>query len=176
MLDMVQERHDSLIDVSDPAALRSLMGNFASGVVVVTAIDDGEPVGLTAQSFVSLSLDPALVLFCPSRTSSSWPRIERAGGFAVNVLEARHVELCQGFARKGGNKFDGVAWHPSPVTGSPVIEGSLAYIDCGLYANYDGGDHTIAVGQVHAAAATSQDSEPLVFFRGDFGIFASAAT
>ena len=122
-------------------------GRFATGVTVVAGIEDGQPVGFTCQSFVSLSVDPPFVAVAPARTSTSWPRIARAGSFCVNVLGDHQEELCRGFAVSGGDKFDGVAWHPAPVTGSPVIEGSLAWVDCEVELVHDAGDHELIIGQ-----------------------------
>jgi 3-hydroxy-9,10-secoandrosta-1,3,5(10)-triene-9,17-dione monooxygenase reductase component len=154
-----------------PATLREVLGHFATGVVIVTAQGrDGRPLGFTCQSFVSLSLDPPLVSFAPSRTSTTWPRIREVGAFCVNVLAADHTELSTGFARPGSavDKFDGVAWCPSP-SGAPVLEGVAAWVDCTLWAEHDGGDHTIAVGRVNDLGA-DPDRLPLLFYRGAYVI------
>ncbi|WP_153505229.1 flavin reductase family protein [Cumulibacter manganitolerans] len=150
----------------DPDLFRAVLGNFASGVAVVTASDDGVPVGLTAQSFMSLSLDPPLVMFCPNRTSTSWPRIQHAKHFAANILAEGQDDLGLKFARSGGDKFAGVPWSPGP-SGAPLLEGVLAHIDCTIEAVHAGGDHLIVVGRVlHLAAAT--ELKPLVYFRSSF--------
>jgi 3-hydroxy-9,10-secoandrosta-1,3,5(10)-triene-9,17-dione monooxygenase reductase component len=152
-----------------PAVMRNVLGNFATGVVVVTArARDDTPLGFTCQSFVSLSLDPPLVSFAPSRTSSTWPRIREVGGFCVNVLSADHSELSARFARpsSAGDKFAGVDWCPAP-SGAPVLEGVIAWVDCDLWAEHDGGDHTIAVGRVHHLGA-DPDRLPLLFYRGSY--------
>src|SRR5262245_20087411 len=109
---------------------RAVLGHFATGVAAVTAIDEGEPVGLTIQSFCSLSLDPPLILLCPALSSTSWPRVERAGRLCVNLLADGQEELARQFARSGTDKYAGVRWAPSADTGSPVLEGALAWIDC----------------------------------------------
>ncbi|WP_073456456.1 flavin reductase family protein [Pseudonocardia thermophila] len=152
----------------DPATMRSVLGHFASGVVVVTAAGPAEPLGFTCQSFASLSLDPPLVSFAPARTSKTWPRIREIGRFCVNVLAADHEHLSAGFARSGSDKFAGVSWQPSP-TGSPVLDGVCAWIDCTLWAEYDGGDHTIVVGRVEHLGA-GQGRAPLLFYRGGYGL------
>ena len=108
----------------DGARFREVMGHFATGVTIVTAIEEGLPVGFTCQTFTSLSLEPPLVALAPGKNSTSWPRIARTGSFCVNVLSEDQEALCRGFAVSGGPKFEGVAWHPAPGTGSPVIEGS----------------------------------------------------
>ena len=106
----------------------------------------------------------------PARTSTSWPRIARAGSFCVNVLGDSQEELCRGFAVSGGDKFDGVAWHPAPVTGSPVIEGSLAWVDCNVELVHDAGDHELIIGKVLDLGIG--EGSPLLFFRGDFATVA----
>lgn len=158
----------------DPAVFRRVLGDFASGVTVVTApAAEGEtgPAGFACQSFASLSLEPPLVSFMVARTSTSWPRIARAGAFCVNVLSARQGELCRAFAVSGADKFAGVAHSPAPVTGSPLLEGVSAWIDCDIHAVHTGGDHLIVVGRVRALDAHEGDRDPLVFHRGRLGSF-----
>ena len=105
--------------------------------------------GFTCQSFASLSLDPPLVSFAPARSSSTWPRIRDVGTFCVNVLAADHRDLQRRLrpVGHGVDKFAGVRWCPAP-SGAPVLEGVSAWIDCTLWAEHDGGDHTIVVGHV----------------------------
>ncbi|MPZ73651.1 MAG: hypothetical protein GEU74_10545 [Nitriliruptorales bacterium] len=158
----------------DSASLRRVLGHFASGVVVVTAIDVQGPVGMTAQSFCSLSLEPPLVLFCPAKSSRSWPRIAAAQSFAVNVLDTSHATLCRQFAVSGGDKFAGVSWMPSSM-GAPLLDDAISWIECRTHAVHDGGDHHIVLGSV--LSATLREGEvaeamPLVFYRGGFGTFA----
>jgi len=150
----------------DPALFRDAMGRFATGVTIVSGIDDGEPVGFTCQSFVSLSIDPPYVAVAPARTSTSWPRIARSGSFCVNVLGEHQEELCRGFAVSGGAKFAGVDWHPAPGTGAPVIEGSLAWVDCRVELVHDAGDHELILGRVLDLGIG--EGSPLLFFRSRF--------
>ena len=121
---------------------------------------------MTCQSVVSLSLEPPLVLFCPAKASTSWPRIREAGHFCINILAADQAALSAAFARSGGDKFVGVEWTPG-VTGAPVLAGTLAHVECTLEAVHDGGDHDIAVGAV-VDLSVRRDAKPLVFFRGAF--------
>ena len=114
--------------VVTPESMRDALGAFASGVVVVTAIGPDGPIGFTCQSFASLSLDPPLVSFAPSRGSSTWPRIREVGRFCVNVLAADHEHHSAGFARSGVDKFAGVTWEAAP-SGSPVLDGVGAWIE-----------------------------------------------
>lgn len=153
----------------DSQLFRSTMGQFCTGVVVVSACLDGEPVGFAAQSFVSLSLEPPLVALCPAKTSTSWPKIRDSGSFCINILAASQQSVCDAFARSGGNKFEGLSWSAG-VTGSPVLEGVLAYVDCALEAEHDAGDHTIAIGRVQKLAVVNGGT-PLLFFKGGYGSF-----
>jgi len=153
----------------DSQLFRTTMSQFCTGVVVATACLDGEPVGFAAQSFVSLSLDPPLVALCPARTSSSWPKIRESGSFAINMLASDQQHICDAFARSGGNKFEGLDWSPAG-TGSPVLEGILAYVDCTLEGEHEAGDHTIAIGRVQSLEVRDAGT-PLLFFRGAYGSF-----
>jgi 3-hydroxy-9,10-secoandrosta-1,3,5(10)-triene-9,17-dione monooxygenase reductase component len=152
---------------SNDRLFRSVLGHFSSGVAIITATSQGAPVGMTIQSFSSLSLRPPLVLLCVAGTSTSWPRIRAAGRLCVNILAADQEPLASQFARSGGEKFAGVDWTPSPVTGSPQLVGSLAWLDCSVGSAYPGGDHLIVVCPVLALGADA-DKKPLVFFRGEF--------
>ncbi|WP_454337842.1 flavin reductase family protein [Streptomyces glaucescens] len=158
----------------DPAGFRRVLGNFATGVTVVTApavtqgADEDGPAGFACQSFSSLSLDPPLVAFMVGRTSTTWPRIARAGVFCVNVLAAHQAELCRAFAVSGADKFAGVAHDAAPVSGSPRLAGVLAWIDCTVHAVHTGGDHLIVVGRVNALGTDDEDAAPLLFHKGRF--------
>ncbi|MGW2584917.1 flavin reductase family protein [Streptomyces virginiae] len=154
-----------------PAEFRAVLGNFASGVTVITAPpgeDEEGPAGFACQSFASLSLDPPLVTFMVARTSTTWPRIARARVFCVNILGAEQGELCRSFAVSGADKFAGVDHTPAPVTGSPQLDAVPAWIDCRIQAVHTGGDHLIVVGRVVAMGAAGE-GEPLLFHKGRFG-------
>ncbi|MFI6441546.1 flavin reductase family protein [Streptomyces sp. NPDC050759] len=155
----------------DPAEFRRVLGNFATGVTVVTAPGaPGEaPAGFACQSFSSLSLEPPLVAFMVGRTSTTWPRIAQAGVFCVNILSAAQGELCRAFAVSGADKFAGVPHDPAPASGSPRLAGTLAWIDCTIHAVHTGGDHLIVVGRVDALGPGDGDGEPpLLFHKGRF--------
>jgi 3-hydroxy-9,10-secoandrosta-1,3,5(10)-triene-9,17-dione monooxygenase reductase component len=145
--------------------LRNVLGHFCTGITVITALLDDAPVGFACQSFQSLSLDPPLVSFSPSRASNTWPRIRAAGRFAVNVLTHDQELLSQSFATSGGDKFQGVGWTTSPA-GSPVLDDVLAWVDCVIEDVYEAGDHQIVLGRVLNLAAG--DGEPLIFFQGRY--------
>ncbi len=167
---MTAETADVPPPVVDPRVMRDVLGHFASGVTVVTAMGPEGPIGFTCQSFSSLSLDPPLVVFCPSRTSTTWPRLREAGRFCINVLAEDQSELSGQFARSGTDKYAGVAWAPSPL-GSPMLDGVVAWIDSEVVAEHEGGDHTIVVGRVLDLGADPTRS-PLVFHRGGYGLTA----
>lgn len=157
-----------------PEGMREVLGHFASGVVVITAIDTAGPIGFTCQSFASLSLDPPLVSFSPARTSSTWPKIRETGRFCVNVLAEGHEEISNRFARSGTDKFAGVRWRRNG-SGLPVLAEVCAWIECTLHNEFDGGDHTIAVGRVRGLA-TGSTHPPLLFHRGGYGIAGAGST
>jgi 3-hydroxy-9,10-secoandrosta-1,3,5(10)-triene-9,17-dione monooxygenase reductase component len=150
----------------DLEQFKEAMGRFATGVTVVTGVEEGRPVGFTCQSFVSLSVDPPFVAVAPARASTSWPRIARAGTFCVNVLADHQEELGRAFAVSGGDKFGDVDWHAAPITGSPVLDGSLAWVDCEVELVHDAGDHELIIGRV-LDLGTAEGS-PLLFFRSRF--------
>lgn len=150
-------------------AFRDALGRFATGVTVVTCATKEGPVGITANSFASVSLDPPLVLWSPARSSSRFPHFITASAFSIHVLGDTERDLAARFTR-GGAGFDGLDWGPSPE-GAPVIAGTLARFDCTTHAIHDGGDHAIMVGQVHRAALRA--GAPLVFSQGHYGGFAA---
>lgn len=155
----------------DSARLKQVMGHFCTGVTIITAVAEGEPVGFTAQSFQSLSLDPPLVLFSPQKASSSWPRIKAAASFGVNILAEDQEALCRSFAAAGSSsKFQGVGWRPGPATGAPLLQGALGWIEASIVDEHDGGDHVIVVGRV-LDLALEREGRPLLFYRGGFGRF-----
>jgi 3-hydroxy-9,10-secoandrosta-1,3,5(10)-triene-9,17-dione monooxygenase reductase component len=156
-------------DPIDPGRFRRALGNFCTGVTVIAALGaDGEPVGFACQSFAALSLDPPLVLFCPGRSSHTWPAIEAAGTFSVNVLAHDQRDLSTVFGRSGDDKFATVAWTPSPA-GVPVLDGVLTWMDCSVEQVLDGGDHWIVVGRV-TALGEQQGTRPLLFYRGAYTV------
>jgi 3-hydroxy-9,10-secoandrosta-1,3,5(10)-triene-9,17-dione monooxygenase reductase component len=154
--------------VADESArrFRDVLGRFCTGVTVVTSMSDGQPVGMTCQSFTSVSLDPPLVLFCPAKTSRAWPLIQRAGFFCVNLLSHDQLELSNGFASKGSDKFAGVTWRPSD-TGAPLLEGVLGWVDCTVYAVHEAGDHYVVVGRV-IDLGVEEAPHPLLFYKGQY--------
>jgi 3-hydroxy-9,10-secoandrosta-1,3,5(10)-triene-9,17-dione monooxygenase reductase component len=161
---------DRLKASCNPEHFRRTLGHYPTGVCVVTAIEpDGAPVGMAVGSFSSVSLDPPLVGFLPDKASTSWPRINRAGRFCVNVLARGQEDLCRRFSAKAESRFEGLDFDLTR-TGSPVFPGSVAWIDCTLWAVHEAGDHYFVLGEVQAMEARTH--QPLLFLRGQFGGFA----
>ena len=152
---------------SDARTLRDALGCFATGVTVVTAFDTGgEPVGLTANSFTSVSLDPPLLLVCIARTSSSLKALESAGHFAVNVLHIGQQPASSLFAVPGEDRFRQTPWQRGRHD-APVLSNALANFECRRHQMHDGGDHIILVGEVLRATFDPR-RDPLLYFRGKY--------
>jgi 3-hydroxy-9,10-secoandrosta-1,3,5(10)-triene-9,17-dione monooxygenase reductase component len=156
----------------DGARFRQVLGHFPTGVTVITAANDDGPAGLCVGSFFSVSLDPPLVAFCAGKSSTSWPKIEQAGHFTVNVLAEDQEDIGRVFASKNEDKFSGIGYRPAPSTGAPVLNDVLAWIECDLDVVHEAGDHWIVVGRVRDLEV-GHEGGPLVFFRGGFGRFTS---
>lgn len=152
----------------DRQEFRRVLGNFATGVTVVTTRAGTEPQGLTVNAFSSLSLDPPLVLVCIDKEAVSHPAISRSGVFAVNILAEDQEAISRRFADKAweGRRFEGLR-HTTAATGAPVLEGVLGYIDCTVAQAHEGGDHTIFVGRVEELKLL-REAPPLLFFRGKY--------
>jgi flavin reductase (DIM6/NTAB) family NADH-FMN oxidoreductase RutF len=158
----------------DAQLYRQVLGHFPTGVTVVTGLDGDEPVGFTIGSFTSVSLDPPLVGFLPMVDSDRWNRIRRTGSFCVNVLAADQAALCWNFSKSSiADPFEGVDWRRAPATGSPAIEGAIAWIDCEIHEVVEAGDHHFVMGLVRDLAHTPAEHEPapLLFYRGKLGGF-----
>ena len=152
---------------------RRTLGCFATGVTVITAVDgEGNPRGLTANAFSSLSLDPTLILVCVDHRSDTFPVIGQASAFAVNILGEDQRELSQRFAGKGADKFSGVPYRPGD-TGAPIIDGALAVLECLVESAHEAGDHTIFIGNVQHVQHGG--GKPLLFFRGNYASLPEAA-
>jgi flavin reductase (DIM6/NTAB) family NADH-FMN oxidoreductase RutF len=155
-----------------PAAFRNALGHFLTGVTIVTTAGaGGQPVGMTANAFTSVSLDPPLVMVCLARSAASFSAMERAERFAVHILHGDQHELSTRFARSasaGEDKFAGVAWYRSEH-GVPLLEESLARLQCSIIQRIELGDHVAYVGHVDAADAENPAAvSPLGFFRGRY--------
>lgn len=145
---------------------RDSLGLFATGIAIATSSDGAERVGITINSFASVSMAPPLVLFSVSRTLRSFDVFARASGFTINVLRKDQKELSARFARAGDDKWHAVDAVPG-AHGGVVIRPSLATFDCRLHRSYDGGDHLILVGEVVSLASAAMH-EPLIYFRSNY--------
>lgn len=158
----------------DPRALRTAFGQFATGITVVTTTDEnGAPVGLTANSFTSVSLDPPLVLFCLDRRSASLGRFLSAPCFGINVLGSTQQALSSRFAsRSVEDRFAGVGW-TLQSSGVPWLEGAVARFACDIHGIHDAGDHLVFIGHVRHFD-TNAETEPLLYFQGRYHVLANA--
>ncbi|MBO21617.1 MAG: nitrilotriacetate monooxygenase [Rhodospirillaceae bacterium] len=148
----------------DSREFRNALGNFATGVTIVTAKGEtGEMVGVTASSFNSVSLEPPLILWSLDRTSASLQTIEAASHFCVHILSDAQADECMAFAKSGGDKFSELDCGEG-LGGAPLLDGCLARFECRNMVHHDGGDHVIIVGEVERFQAC--DGDPLLFFRG----------
>ncbi len=169
----VAEAH--AIDAIDPRVLRHAFGSFATGVTIVTTLDaEGKPVGLTANSFTSVSLDPPLVLFCLDRRSSNLQHFQNSGVFGINVLSRDQQALSNRFVQRGEGRFAGDYWALQP-SGVPVLEGAAATFECESHATFDGGDHVMFLGRVKRFGFDAQ-CEPLLYFQGSYRHIANQPT
>lgn len=152
----------------DTRAFRDALGHFASGVTIISGTDDAGPIGFTCQSFYSVSMDPPLVSFSVKTDSTTYPRIRETGRFAVNVLSHHQHDISSQFARKGTDKWAGIAHTPTPAN-NPAILDTLLWLDCDIWAEHPAGDHQIVIGRVTAMSpAAWHRHEPLLFFKGAY--------
>jgi 3-hydroxy-9,10-secoandrosta-1,3,5(10)-triene-9,17-dione monooxygenase reductase component len=153
----------------EPRRFRQVLGHFGTGVTVITTADEDGPAGFACQSFAAVSLEPPLVLFCPSRESATWPRIARAGHFCANVLGADQRELARAFGvsgATGADKFAGLRWSPSS-SGAPILDGTLTWVGCAVEAAHEAGDHYVVLGRV-TELGDCVAGPPLLFYRGRY--------
>jgi 3-hydroxy-9,10-secoandrosta-1,3,5(10)-triene-9,17-dione monooxygenase reductase component len=156
---------------NEAAHFREVLGRYPTGVVVVTTAHEGELHGMACNSFTSVSLDPPLVLFCPGRSSTTWPRMRPAGRMVINILGHDAEEMSRRFAARDIDRFAGVEHWPAP-SGMPVLGAAVGWLDCTMEEEYEGGDHTIVVVRVEALGLREGDS--LVFMGGAYGRFSAA--
>lgn len=150
----------------DSKLQRKIMGRFATGVTVVTTAGPGGTGGLTANAVCSLSLEPALVLVAVDKRAQSYSEIKANGCYAVNVLSLDHEEISKRFSTPGPKDFSGFHWKTA-VTGAPILEDALGYVDCRLHEILPGGDHDIFIGEI-AAGEAREDGLPLLYFSGKY--------
>lgn len=165
---------DPLASDFDSGHFRTVLGQYPTGVCVITAVgDDGAEIGMVVGSFTSVSLDPPLVGFLPDKQSSSWAKLRTVKRFCINILSVKQEDVCRRLASKDADKFSGISHSASPL-GSPIIQDVVAWIDCEMHAIQDAGDHEFALGLVrHLETASSQ--LPLLFFQGGYGRFSPSS-
>lgn len=150
----------------DSQELRRVLGHFATGVTVITTKDEsGAPFGLTANAFTSLSLNPPLILICVDKTAQCYSCFVASNVFTVNFLSENQEEISRRFATKGVDKFAGLKWQQG-TNGAAILDGVIGYLECKIVQSYEGGDHTIVVGEVLNAAASG--NRPLLFYQGKY--------
>jgi 3-hydroxy-9,10-secoandrosta-1,3,5(10)-triene-9,17-dione monooxygenase reductase component len=154
----------------DSESFRHVLGHLPTGVTVVTANGGDGPLAMSANSVTSVSLHPPMILFCPAKSSTTWPGIRQSGRFCVNIFAAHHEEASRRFSARGVDRFAGVAWHGRPS--GPALDDAVAWIECTIDAVHEAGDHLIVVGVVDELATREDANAPLVFFRGRYGHFA----
>ncbi|MFG3594679.1 flavin reductase [Bradyrhizobium sp. RDI18] len=154
----------------DPRLFRRCLGQYATGIAIITTAVDGERAGVTVNSFTSVSLDPPLVLWSISRASRSFRLFEKCGRFAVNLLGVDQTRIASHFASKSDDKFAEIRWHEG-LSNVPLIEGCVVNLECECVARYDGGDHVILIGR--AEHVRRYQCEPLLFVHGGYGIASS---
>lgn len=156
----------------DKGWFRRVLGNYPTGVAVVTAPGtDGPPAGMAVGSFTAASLDPPLVAFLPDKSSTSFPKIRAAGCFCVNVLASDQESVCRAFAAKAADKFAHLSWRPAN-SGSPILDGVVAWIDCDIEHVGEAGDHYVVLGRVRELDVAGE-ARPLLFFQGGYGRFSA---
>jgi 3-hydroxy-9,10-secoandrosta-1,3,5(10)-triene-9,17-dione monooxygenase reductase component len=152
----------------DPRLFRDTLGHYASGITIISGIDGTGPIGFTCQSFYSVSAEPPLVSFSVMKTSTTYPRIRETGIFAVNVLSHHQHTVSNQFAKKGSDKWAGVPWAGTQA-GNPVINDTLMWLDCDIWAEHDAGDHLIVLGKVNEMSPSDWHvHEPLLYFKGKY--------
>ncbi|MFF2553048.1 3-hydroxy-9,10-secoandrosta-1,3,5(10)-triene-9,17-dione monooxygenase reductase subunit [Nocardia sp. NPDC058058] len=152
----------------DARQFRNVLGQFCTGITVITTFDgDSAPIGFACQSFAALSLDPPLIVFCPTKASKSWAAIEANGKFCVNILAEEQQSVCARFGSREPDKFAGVPWSTSALE-LPVLDDALATIQCTVDQVVDGGDHYIVIGRVQALSESTDSGRPLLFYRGQY--------
>jgi flavin reductase (DIM6/NTAB) family NADH-FMN oxidoreductase RutF/DNA-binding IclR family transcriptional regulator len=154
----------------NPAWFRYVLGQYPTGVTLITSAHDGDTAGMVVGTFSSVSLDPPLVAFMPDVRSTSWPKIQEAGSFCANILTAGQQDVCRAFSRKAEDRFTANTWGDTP-SGSPRLEGAAAWIDCDIENVIRAGDHDIVIGRVKALGVGESKELPLLFLRGGYGSF-----
>jgi 3-hydroxy-9,10-secoandrosta-1,3,5(10)-triene-9,17-dione monooxygenase reductase component len=151
----------------DADSFRHVLGHYPTGVAVITAHTDQGPVGLSMNSFTSLSLQPPLVLFCPAQSSTTWPLLREVGTIAINVLSAGQEAVSRKFASKAPDRFSDAEWSVGE-NGAPLLHDALGWLECTISGEYPAGDHIVVIAQIERMGVHLAITDPLVFFRGTY--------
>ncbi|MFD4351596.1 flavin reductase family protein [Nocardia sp. NPDC056541] len=151
---------------ADAGPLRRAFGCFPSGVTAVCAMDDGEPIGMAASSFTSVSIAPPLVSVCFQTSSTTWPRLRDRPRLGISVLAEDHDKICMSLSRNATDRFDGIAWDRA-ASGGVFVHGATAWLECSLHTEVPAGDHAVALFEIHGMWA-DPEAAPLVFHGSRF--------
>lgn len=168
---VINDSSEFVPNAENSREFRNALGRFGTGVTIVTTSAGDTPLGITVNSFASVSLDPALVLWSPAKASYRFDQFESAKHFAIHVLDHSQAELATQFARNA-QSFDHCDWRMSEQ-GVPIIDNTIACFECQRVSTIDGGDHAIVVGKV--VRVVNRGGEPLMFVGGQYGRFVGAA-
>ncbi len=152
----------------DGGEFRRVMGHLPTGVAVITAFNEDQPIGMAINSITSVSLAPPLIAICIDHASTTWPRIRPGGAFSVSIVPAHAHHAPRQFSGPSDHRFDGITWSSHPT--GPVLDEAVAWIDCVVHQEHVAGDHTIVVARV-IDLGTDDDGQALLFFRGQYGHF-----
>jgi flavin reductase (DIM6/NTAB) family NADH-FMN oxidoreductase RutF len=155
----------------DPDAYRLAAGRFAAGIMLVSTVHEGLPRIMTVNAFTSVSLRPLLVLFCAEKIARFHDAVLATGSWGVSVLDEDSEKISRWLATRGRpqeGQLDGIAWHPGPLTGVPILDSALSALECRTTAVHDGGDHSIIVGEVLGARLLRPEGRPLLYFGGRY--------
>lgn len=160
----------------NPKEFRRSLGQFATGVVIVTSKDvTGNPVGLTINSFSSVSMEPPLILFSLAKSSFNLKNFEQAKSYVINVLSHKQQSISDQFAKASVDKWQGVTYRDGEF-GAPILDDAIAHFECTPYTQCDGGDHVIFIARVEKHQAVMEEQQPLIFFKGKYHLIQSVET
>jgi 3-hydroxy-9,10-secoandrosta-1,3,5(10)-triene-9,17-dione monooxygenase reductase component len=146
---------------------RHVLGHYPTGVAVITARTPDGPIGMAMNSFTSLSMHPPLVLFCPAKSSTTWPLLREVGTVAINILSAGQQAVSRAFAARTGDRFASIHWSPGD-NGAPLLDDALGWLECTVQDEYPAGDHTVVIAEIDLMRVHDAIADPLVFFRGSY--------
>lgn len=161
-------------EVTDPRVFRDVLSTFCSGITIIASVVDSAPVGMTCQSFFSVSLDPPLVAFAASKNSKTFPRLRHTSVVSINILSSGQRSVSSAFARSGTDKWAGVDWSVGRY-GQPLLTGALASLECRVRDVIDAGDHHLVVASVLDLRVDADQQDPLLYFRSEYRALVSDA-